>query len=312
LVVDGGSTDDTCAVIQSWKQRDARIELVYNPAGNTSAGLNAGIAHATGDIVVRVDGHVLIAPDYVRRCVLNLAGTGADVVGGYWVGLGRNEVGQAVALALGSPFGAGDAQFRLPNGIAGPADTVYLGSWQRETLVRLRGFDTRLARNQDYELNVRVRDAGGLVWLAPDIRSRTLTRDRLSQLWRQYADYGAAKASVVALHPTSLRWRQVAPPLLVGTLLAATALRGVSRTARVIGLTTAGLYAGANLAATVSVAGQVGWRRARLLPLIYAIIHFGWGLGFLMGGGSLVLQRLTTWLRAASHSRADGIELEDG
>ena len=80
-------------------------------------------------------------------------------------------------------------------GDAGPADTVYLGVFRRAWLTRMGGYDPRFTRAQDWELNHRIREAGGLVWFSPLLRVAYRPRPTLAALARQYRDYG--------------RWRRV-------------------------------------------------------------------------------------------------------
>jgi len=281
LVVDGGSTDGTREVVQALAARDARVRLVDNPRGSTPAGLNAGLAAARGEVVVRMDAHAQPAPDYLRACVAALARTGADAVGGPLVGLGETEFGEAVALAWATPFGAGDARFR--RGGEGPVDTVYLGAWRREVFDRVGVFDEALARNQDYELALRIREAGGTVWLDPAIRSTTLTRSTPADLARQYFGYGLGRAATAVRHPGSLRGRQLVPAAFAAVLGVLGPAAVVSRPARRLLAFVAGAYAAAGALETAAAARRAGPRYARHLPVVFPTMHLAWGAGFWVG-----------------------------
>ncbi len=136
------------------------------------------------------------------------------------VPVGNTASEKAIAAAMSSRLGAGDARYRI-GGKAGPADTVYLGVFLRSTLERLGGYDEHFDRNQDYELNQRIRDSGGTVWFDPDLEVSYRPRGSLSALARQYFDYGRWKREFARHHPGSLRPRQLAPPLLVTGLVVA-------------------------------------------------------------------------------------------
>jgi hypothetical protein len=282
LVVDGRSTDDTRRIVAEVATADPRVRLLDNPGRTAPCGLNVGLRAARGEVVVRLDGHAAPAPDYVPACVDALRRTGAAMVGGPLVGRGETPFGRAVALATATPFGAGDARFRV-GGAAGPTDTVYLGAWPRATLERVGPFDEGLARNQDYELALRIRAAGGIVWLDPAIRSTTVTRDGPLALARQYLGYGAGRAGTVARHPGSLRARQAVPALFVA-LLALLGLVGAGRPAARGALRRLALAYGLALGLASLSAGRgaevgVGLR----LPLAYATMHLAWGAGFWLG-----------------------------
>jgi hypothetical protein len=186
---------------------------------------------------------------------------------------------KAIALAMSSPLGAGDARYRL-GGPPGPTDTVYLGSFRRGALEKVGGFDETLERNQDYELNIRLREAGGVVYFHPDLVVDYRPRGSFGDLWRQYLDYGRWKREVIRRHPGSVRWRQLAAPLLVVGLVVSLIL----------------IIAGAPWGWVLPIAypgiliAGAGWlaltRRepaAILFPAVVAMMHLAWGLGFLQG-----------------------------
>lgn len=282
LVVDGGSTDDTPAIVQAMSQNCHRVRMLPNPRRITPSSLNVGILAATGDIIVRVDGHTVIAPDYVSQCVTSLVQGKADNVGGLMRPIGTTYVGQAIALAISSPFGVGDSKFHYSQQEQ-YVDTVYLGAYWRKIFDQIGLFDETLAINQDYELNYRLRQAGGKILLNPAVRSIYTPRSSLRSLWRQYFRYGQGKVRTLHKHPESLRWRQAVPPGLVGTLLS-TLVGGLFwKPFRSLFGLLAGCYLLANLVASTIGARRAGWRYWPVLPFIFATIHFAWGLGFWFG-----------------------------
>lgn len=281
VVADGGSTDGTAARVAAWAAADPRVRCLDNPAGTAAAGLNRAVAAARGDVIVRMDGHALPAPDYVAACVRALARTGASAVGGRMVGHGETPVGRAAAWVTATPLGAGDARYRL--GGAGPVDTVYLGAWPRAVLRAAGGFDEGLARNQDYELCLRLRAMGGVVWLDPAIRSTTVTRGTLGGVWRQYLGYGAGRAATLRRHPRSLRWRQAVPALWVAALALAGAAAPAVPAARAALFGLAGSYGVATAGAGLLAARRIGWRDAGRVPPVVWAMHLAWGLGFWAG-----------------------------
>ncbi|MCS7312232.1 MAG: glycosyltransferase family 2 protein, partial [Acidobacteria bacterium] len=166
FVVDGGSRDSTRAIVEDYAQRHPFIRVLDNPRRIPAAALNVGLRHARGEVIVRMDAHTVYAPDYIRKCVELLNTTGAANVGGVQRAVGQGYVAEAIAVALTSPFGVGDARFRYTDRPTW-TDTVYLGAWRRATLETLGGFNEAWAVNEDYELNYRLRQAGGKVLVAP-------------------------------------------------------------------------------------------------------------------------------------------------
>src|SRR5262249_2577973 len=155
----GMSDDGTRAILKRLEKDNARLRVIDNPDRIVSTGLNLAIKMATGNIIVRMDAHTKYAPDYIRQCVNVLEETGADNVGGPWIAEGAGPVGEAIAAAFHSSFGAGAAKSHDAN-YTGVVDTVYLGCWPRELFSRIGLFDPELVRNQDDEFNLRIVRAG--------------------------------------------------------------------------------------------------------------------------------------------------------
>ena len=169
FVVDGCSTDGSRAIVADLARVHPHLKLLDNPARGIPQALNIGILAARGSIIVRVDGHAVVDRDYIRSCVRTLTSTGADNVGGPMRSKGLGFWGQAIARAMASPFGR-PASFHhatTPRDV----DTVFLGAFRRETLGRVGLFDESIFCNEDYELNYRIRRAGGRVHFTPEIRS---------------------------------------------------------------------------------------------------------------------------------------------
>jgi glycosyltransferase involved in cell wall biosynthesis len=251
--------------------------VVPNPSGRTPDALNLAVAAGQGEIVARVDAHSLIPDGYLTRAVETLLATGADNVGGMQVPIGEHGWARAIAAAMASPFGAGDAKHRI-GGMAGPVETVYLGVFRRSTLERLGGFDETFDRNQDYELNHRIREGGGVVWFDPELRVTYRPRGSLGALAGQYFQYGQWKREFARRHPGSLRWRQLAPPALV-VLLAGSILAGfwwAPIWAVPIAYLVALLLIGLAKLPRIGIA-------ALGMPIALATMHLSWGLGFLTG-----------------------------
>lgn len=278
LVLDGESTDDSPALVAEVARRDPRVRLIPNPDRLQAAAFNRGLAEARGEYLVRLDAHSTYAPDYLAESLRLLESTGAANVGGVQRAEGRSWLARAIAAAVSSPFAAGDAKYRHATTPAF-TDTVYLGAWRTATLRSLGGMRADWAVNEDYEMNVRLRAAGGRVYLSPTIRSTYQVRSSLTRLTRQYFRYGFWKVRTLLEHPGSLRWRQVVAPAFVIAIAATPWLVGHFGA---IGSAHLIAYAVASVAASAITA-----RRAPqvfpLLPLVFLVIHLAWGTGFLAG-----------------------------
>lgn len=271
------SSDATGSIARRLAASEGRIVVVDNPAGTTPTALNRAIAAATGEVIARVDAHAELTPGYLERAVTILEETGAANVGGVQRAVGTTPMQRAIAAAMSSRFGTGDARFHY-GGAPGPIDSVYLGVFRAETLRELGGFDERLLRNQDYELNVRIRGHGGLVWFDPQLEVRYRPRASVGALASQYWQYGRWKRATVRKHPGSLRWRQLVPPATV--LANAAALLAVPLSPWTLAVPSVYLVAVLGVSA-VTAAGDA--RVAMRLPLVFATMHHSWGAGFLVG-----------------------------
>ena len=282
----GPSRDGTSEIAAGLAAHDSRVVTVANPTGRTAAGLNGAVAAATHSIIVRVDGHAVLPQDYIDNAVRVLEATGADNVGGVMAAEGTTDFERAVAAAMTSWFGVGGAAFHI-GGEAGPADTVYLGCFRRDALERVGGFDESMIRAQDWELNHRIRAAGGLIWFTPDLRVSYRPRGSLRKLARQYHDYGRWRREVVRRHPETLSLRYLAPPLaLLGVILGTgLGVAGLITDHRLLtaGFTAPAAYVAANLVASAHAARGLTWGTSRWLPAVYATMHGAWGSGFLRG-----------------------------
>jgi glycosyltransferase involved in cell wall biosynthesis len=280
LVIDGQSTDHTKqAVTRFASESTVDVRLLQNPRLLPAPALNIGLAEARGDVIVRIDGHAAVAPDFLRSSVEALWQTRADCVGGVIESEGDTPLGETIALAMSSRFGVGGAAFRI--GGEGPADTVAFGAYRREVFDRIGNFTEDIDKGEDDEFNYRLLDAGGTIMLMPQIRSRYTVRDDLPGLFRQYFGYGKAKPQVLARHPLQARPRQFAAPLLVVGLAGASLLAILGWKSPLKSLLR--MYTLSATTASLVLAGQHGWRHLPVLPPIFACLHLAYGLGFVAG-----------------------------
>ena len=264
LVIDGGSDDDTRVLATAFP----KVRLLENPRRLQAAALNLAIDQGRGEVLVRVDGHCQLAPDYVERCVDALAESGAAMVGGAMAPVGEGWIGKGIATALSSRLGAGPARFHT-GGASGFVDTVYLGAFRRQLAGEAGGYAEDMATNEDAEFAVRMRPHGG-IWFDPRISSAYTPRRSLRQLARQFYRYGKGRAETVRRHPASLSPRQLAAPLFVVSLLTPWRLP-------VLGAYTFVLIARTLRESTRDPSVAVG------LMLAMPTMHLPWGVGFLRG-----------------------------
>lgn len=278
VVAVGPGRDRTREVADGLAAADDRVQVVPNPSGRTPDGLNAAIARASHEVVVRMDGHGELSAGYVRRAVEILEETGAANVGGIMLAEGSGAMQEAVALAMRSPLGMGAERFHV-GGEAGPADTVFLGVFRREWLRRVGGYDPAFTRAQDWEMNHRIRQAGGTVWFTPELTVTYRPRSTFRDLARQFYGSGQWRRQVVRQHPDSVNARYLAPPVTL-VLIALGAAGGLAwRPLWVLPLG----YAACVTAGGAWVARGRAPRVVARMPAVLATMHLTWGAGFLRG-----------------------------
>lgn len=272
----GPGHDDTLGVARRLAATDPRITVVENPSGRTPDALNLAVAAAEHDIIVRVDGHGFLSEGYIERAVTTLEQTGAANVGGVMYAEGVTTFEKAVAVAMKSPLGVGGARFHT-GGEAGPAETVYLGVFRRPALEGAGGYDARFTRAQDWELNYRIRQQGGVVWFDPALTVRYRPRPTLRKLARQYRDYGRWRRVVAREHKGSINARYLAPPVAL-----------VANTVGLVGgfawpplWVVPATYLAAITVGGIAIGRREGLAAAVRVPAVLATMHVSWGWGFL-------------------------------
>ncbi|MGW6208797.1 glycosyltransferase family 2 protein [Streptomyces sp. NPDC055089] len=279
----GPSTDRTDEIAAELVAEDARVQTVPNPTGRTPAALNAAIKASRHPVVVRVDGHGMLSPNYIATAVRLLEETGAQNVGGIMHAEGENAWEDAVAAAMTSKIGVGNAAFHT-GGEAGPAETVFLGVFRREALERADGYNIEFIRAQDWELNFRIREAGGLIWFSPELRVQYRPRPSVRALAKQYKDYGRWRHVVARYHPGSINLRYLAPPTAV-VAIAAGLVVGAAVTPWAL-VVPAG-YVAAIVAGSLPAGKGLSLKARAQIPVALATMHMSWGYGFLTSPRSL-------------------------
>lgn len=279
VLVDGDSDDNTVALIEAFiaQHPDRRIRLFHNEKRIVPSSLNIAIRESVGDIIVRMDGHAVMADDYVEKSVLAIAEHDADVVGGPIETVGTTRFGRASAFAMSSPVGVGNSKYRYgASGVEVP--TVGFGSFRRSALERAGLFDESMVRNQDFELNYRIRSTGGRIFLDSRIHSSYEGRNSAKALFDQHVQYGWWRVETLRRHPKSVRPNHVIPVALVSGLLLPLPLLRVKFIRRAWMLL-AGTYGSFVTVGTISQVKRGG--EARDLPLVgLAIVCMQTGYGF--------------------------------
>lgn len=285
----GRSADGTDEVVSAMAATDPRIRRIDNELGSTPGGLNAAIRASSNPVVVRVDAHSVLPPDYTRVAVRTLQETGADNVGGIMKAVGVTAFEKAVAHAYGSREGLGGTQHHV-GGKAGPADTAYLGVFRRDRLVDVGLFDEGIKRGQDWELNRRLRATGGIVWFTPELEVVYRPRSSLRKLIRQFVATGIWRGELARRFRAETSLRYFVPPLavigIVGGLVLGVLGLALGVPWLLLGFVVPALYAALVIAASI-IAAREGLTTGLWYLVVLPCIHFGWGTGFVLGFAKL-------------------------
>ena len=286
----GPSTDGTTEIANRLAADDERIRLVDNPAAHIPVGLNAAIRAGRYSTVIRVDAHSELSPGYAARAMQTLERTGASNVGGVMHAEGRAPFQKAVARLYNSSVGLGGGAYH-GGAHEGEAESAYLGVMRREVLDEVGLFDETIRRGEDWELNLRIRQAGHRVWFDPTLAVTYWPRESWVRLARQFRATGAWRGELVRRFGRRNGIRFFAPPVLVLLTIVAVIIGILQLTGVLSGLASliasivyAPLAAYALLVVAVAAAPGGGGIRQRLWTLlVLPTMHLAWGWGFLGG-----------------------------
>ena len=280
LIVDAMSTDKTRNIISILVKEGLPLRVIDNPDKYQVFGMNKGIQEARGKYIIRVDAHAAYPEGYIQKCIMLLEETGAQNVGGIMLPRGDTPVQKAIALAMQHPVGVGDARFHRGN-YSGYVDTVYLGAFRKSIFDRIGMYDTNLKTNEDAELNLRIIRSGGRIYLDSSLKVEYIPRSSFKQLIVQYFRYGKGRCFTTLKHKKFTSWRQLAPVLLVLSLLASLVLGFWKPLAFLfwplygLSLVAVGLFS--------RLEKGVSLKLRLLLSVSFLIMHISWGAGFLSG-----------------------------
>lgn len=308
VVADGMSDDGTRRLIAEIAADDARVRMIDNHERITPTGLNAAIRAARGEIIVRMDAHSEYARDYTTECVQTLEQSDAQNVGGPPLVKARGYVQRAVGAAFHSRFSTGGGKFHQPR-YAGEVDTIHFGCWRKHTLLELGLFDEELVRNQDDELNIRLRERGGRLWQSPTIRSWYRPRSTLRQLFSQYYQYGFWKVRVIQKRGRPASLRHLVPVMFAAGVSLGWLPALAWSPLLVAYLAILAFYAKTNAAYSIATAARTEWRLLPILPLVFFVYQYSYGVGFAAGLWHFARPRLAftnplrLWFKSNSGSK---------
>ena len=313
LLVDGGSRDATVETARAAAEHHGlTLRALANPLQLQSAGLNVGLAAASGEIVVRIDARSIVGSNHIARCV-DVLGERPDVgaVGGAQIARERSTrlVDRAIARALNNRYAMGFARYRR-RAASGATDTVWMGAFRAGDLRAIGGWDDTVAKNEDFELNERLRKHGFVVWFDAEMTAHYLPRTSIAAIAQQYLDYGSIKGAMWATkwRPNARQVALLAAPVLgVGGTVLCTYFVGWLPVV-------CGTVLGAGLVDAIGNRGapaSVGVRGAAIA--VNGLVGGSWWLGVMRGWGrrprrSRPVPSAATTAATVPHSSRTGAE----
>lgn len=281
IFVDGCSSDRTVELLQDFqKQYPGLILIINNPQRIVPFAMNTGISVSKGKYIVRLDAHADYATDYISKCVHYLDTTDADNVGGVAETKSNGFIGDCIARMLSSKFGVGNSGFRT-NGKTGYVDTVPFGAFRREIFSKYGGYDERLVRNQDNELNYRIRKNGGKILLCDDIHLSYYCRDSIHGISDMARKNGMWNIITMKLCPGAMGVRHFIPLIFVISILGLGIMGLVSKFFWWLLFVELILYFALNSFFSVQKSGSI--KQFFVLILLFPIFHISYGIGSLNG-----------------------------
>lgn len=290
LIIDGMSRDGTRDIVTNVidTNNHFNIKLFDNHKRRIEPALNIGIRNAIGDVIIRIDARTIVSLDYIEKCVDTLVATGADNVGGIQkpivkkTGDRKNELlQQSLGIAMSHPFGIGNAQFRLGRKV-GYVDTVYLGCFRKGIFDKVGLFDENsYSISEDSDINYRIREMGGKVYLDKNIVAHYYPRDNFYEFWRLYYSYGVRKAGNLVKRGALTAWRQYVPPSFLLSLILLPMLGAFNKNFFYLWFLIIGIYILTDFTTSLYISLKhkklsLSWR----LFLAFPVMHFSWASGF--------------------------------
>ena len=289
IVVDGNSQDRTAEIV---REKFPQVKLLHNPRKIVPISMNIGIKAAQGTYIIRLDVHCVYPNDYFSRLVaFMVAHPEADNVGGVCKTLPANETSRAkaIATALSSKFGMGNSEFRIGAKEIKEVDTVPFGCYRREVFDKIGGYDEELTRNQDNELNSRLKQHGGRIFLLPDLLIDYYARPTLKKCGRMFYQYGLFNPLVDKKLGQFTSLRRMVPLFFVLYLILFVVLSVLIPKLTLWFAIPLLLYLLIDIAASLQHMAKP--KVALWLLCVYPTIHINYGLGYIDGILRLLFNR---------------------
>ena len=290
IIADGLSDDGTVETLKKYKNKFNNIKIIKNIEKIVPTGFNRALSLATGEVIIRIDGHCIIDKNFIKNTIKVLNEKKCVCVGGSIENVSSGIIANSINIAQSSKFGVGGVAFREQNKTGKYVDTLAFGAYKKYIFKKIGGYDQELIRNQDDEFNFRLIQNGEKIWLDPSIKSKYFSRNTYIKLFLQYYFYGTFKVRVIQKRRSFSSFRHLVPSIFVLLLSASWIMFNYNFFPQLFTL----------LSATYILFGFIfsiiDFSRSKILKsyfnffimpftvmISYMILHVSYGIGFIWG-----------------------------
>ena len=292
FVVDGMSEDSTRKLVQAYHSKYPFISILENRQKDTPIGMNLGIEASSGEFVFILSAHAEYGKNYFIKLVENIQHLDADCVGGILLTNVKNKNKKSLSIkeVLMHKFGVGNAMFRTGCNEVTEVDTVAFGCYRRSVFDTYGLFDERLIRNQDIELNKRIVNGGGKIYLIPSVQCTYYAREDFSALAKNQYQNGFWNILTAYYTKTlhSLSLRHFIPLFFILSLLIPMGIAFVFP--KIVWVSALSLVSYLSLVIIISFRLKNNVNTLKYLIMSFLTLHFSYGVGSLMGIFSIMNQ----------------------
>ncbi len=286
LVVDGISDDETRRIVQEYAKQYAFIRLLDNPKKITPVAMNIGIKESRGEIIFITSSHSKIEKNFISQNVRYLKECDADCVGGLSIIAPAKDtlVARSIAAALTAPFGRGNVPYLSKPEKPKLVDTATRPCYKKKVFEKIGLFNEFLKRGQDYEFSLRLKKAGGKMFLIPDISSYYYPKSNFVDFFKHNCKDGFWITYPLGIGVKAFALRHLVPMAFISALLVTGIGAVFFQPFLWLFLAVLGSYLSVSLYASCLIAAaKKDIRYLFLVPVAFACRHTGYGLGALWG-----------------------------
>lgn len=290
FVVDGMSDDRTREIVYQYENKYDFIRLLDNPHKIVPKAMNIAIEKAIGEYIIRLDAHSKFPKNYFSKLIQYSKELNADNIGTAITTevKNKNRKSNSIKRALSHKFGVGNSDFRIGTEGIKEVDTVPFGCYKKNIFVKYGLYDERLIRNQDIELNKRIINGGGKIYIIPDIQCTYYARENFTDLAKN--NYANGFWNILTAYYTktlsSLSLRHFIPLLFVLSLIIP--LIGSVIVPQVLWITLFSLISYLSLVIIISFRLKSSPNTIGYLITSFLTLHLSYGWGSLMGIFSVI------------------------